>query len=237
MLDLAGLDHAAPQLLNLLAAAGIGTQVRPLLARLGSALGAEGVSVRGLTSLFHAETAVAVTPSPNLLRPPSLTIVSRTPDPSGAGERLASLQTPLTQLFSAPAEGAGQAPVFNDRQVAGVTAHQLSLTPGVELDYAVFNHLVVLSTSLDGIAAVAGHRRGISADPEFILATHSRPNRIGSLLFLDFSQLLSLGEQTGISRGGRLAALLPDLQRIHAVGLSSTSGEDDSTAELTLQIP
>ena len=57
-----------------------------------------------------------------------------------------------------------------------------------------------------------------------------------SLLFLDFSQLLSLGEQIGLMGRGRIRALLPDLQKIRTIGLSSTSGEADSTAELSLRI-
>jgi len=237
VLDLQGLDRAAPRLLGVASAAGVGTQIRPLLLRLGSALVAEGVNLPALQAIFHGETAVAVTPAPSLARPPSLTIVARTGDQARAAEQLASLEVPLAQLFSAPAEGAGQAPVFNDRQVAGITAHELSLTPGLQLSYAVFHGLVVISTSLDGIAAIATSRHAIADEQEFRVALSARPSRIGSLLFLDFSQLLSLGEQTGITRGGSIASLLPDLQRIHAVGLSTTSGEDDSTAELTLQIP
>ncbi len=57
-----------------------------------------------------------------------------------------------------------------------------------------------------------------------------------SLLFLDFSQLLSLGEQTGLTRSVRLTAVRPDLEKVRAVGLDSTSGEADTTAELFLQI-
>jgi Protein of unknown function (DUF3352) len=237
VLDLRRLDRAAPRLLGVAAAAGFGIQIRPLLQRLGTALAAEGVNVSALQAMFEGESAIAVTPAPSLGRPPSLTIVARSAHPAQASQQLASLQIPLAQLFSAPAEGAGQTPVFNDRQMGGITAHQLSLTPGVELDYAVFRGLVVISTSLDGIAAIANPRHAIADEREFASALSGRPGRVGSLLFLDFSQLLSLGEQTGITQGGRIAALLPDLQRIHAVGLSTTGGEDDSTAELTLQIP
>ncbi len=94
----------------------------------------------------------------------------------------------------------------------------------------------MISSSLDGIAAVVHHEHAIAQEHEFSSAMAGNPQRVTSLLFLDFSQLLSLGEQTGISRSAALTALQPDLQRIRAVGLSSTSGEDDSTAELTLQI-
>jgi hypothetical protein len=64
----------------------------------------------------------------------------------------------------------------------------------------------------------------------------SHPEKVTSLLFLDFTQLLNLVEQAGLTRGTRFTALGPDLQMIRAVGLQSTSGEADSTAELLLQI-
>lgn len=57
-----------------------------------------------------------------------------------------------------------------------------------------------------------------------------------SLLFFDFSQLLSLAEQTGLTSSARFGVVGPDLARIDAVGLSSTAGETDTTAELFLQI-
>ena len=48
---------------------------------------------------------------------------------------------------------------------------------------------------------------------------------MSSLLFTDFSQLLRLGEQTGLTSGARIRELLPDLAKIRAIGLSSASGE------------
>ena len=120
--------------------------------------------------------------------------------------------------------------------IDGVSAHQLSLGPGLELDYAVFRGLVVVSTSLSGIGEVADHPRSLASEPAYRATLQGRPNRVSSLLFLDFSQLLSLGEQTGLTRGAAFRALQADLAKVRAVGLASTSGENDSTAELTLQI-
>jgi hypothetical protein len=60
---------------------------------------------------------------------------------------------------------------------------------------------------------------------------------VTSLVFLDFSQLLSLGEQTGLVHGPHVAALRPDLEKIRAIGLDSTSGESDTTSELFIDIP
>jgi hypothetical protein len=237
VLDLAGLGSAAPRLLSAAASAGIAPQAAPLLQRLGGALRAEGFDLAALRSIFSGESAVAVVPSPTASRPPALAVIAQPADQAKASQTLASLEVPLAQLFAVPAAGAGGQPVFTDRQVAGVTAHQLTLTPGLQLDYAVFHGLVVISTSLDAIAAVASAKHAIGQEQEFRQTLAGRPQRVGSLLFLDSSQLLSLGEQMGITGGARFQALRQDLAQIRAVGLSSTSGEDDTTAELYLQIP
>jgi hypothetical protein len=240
-LDTDGLDNAAPVVFKAAAAAGIGGQIGPLLHRLGDALAAEGVSPRTLVSLFSGETAVAVVPGragpAGNARPPGLIIVSRTKDEAQTKATLATMEVPLAQLFPTPSSGPGQAPEFNDVQIDGVTAHELSLTPGLQLDYAVFNGLVVVSTTRDGIAAVIAHQRAIAGDRRFRATLATRPRRVSSLLFLDFSQLLSLGEQTGLTPSARVRALTPDLGKIRGVGMDSTSGEADTTAELFLQIP
>jgi hypothetical protein len=63
-----------------------------------------------------------------------------------------------------------------------------------------------------------------------------QPRPVSSLVFFDFSQLLRLAERTGLTRSSRYAVLRPDLARIRAVGLETTRGRADSTAEITLQI-
>ncbi len=240
-LDTDGLDRAAPQVFKAAAAAGVAGRIGPLLQRLGNALAAEGVSPRSLVSIFSGETAVAVVPgvtgSPGGSRPPAVIIIARTNNEAQTRATLASMEVPLAQLFAAPTSGPGQAPEFNDILLDGVTAHQLSLTPGLQLDYAVFDGLVVVSTSRDGIAAVVNHQRAIAGDPEFRATLSTRPQRVASLLFLDLSQLLSLGEQTGLTPSGRFRALRPDLEKVRGVGMDSTGGEADTTAELFLQIP
>jgi hypothetical protein len=144
---------------------------------------------------------------------------------------------PLAQLLANAGSSTGVEPAFTARTVDGVTVHRLPLASGFELDYAVFRGLVVISTSLDGIGAVASHAHTLAGDPGYRATLAGAPSRVTSLLFLEFSQLLSLAEQTGLTRGARFQALRSDLQKVGAVGLASTSGEADSTAELSLQIP
>ena len=138
------------------------------------------------------------------------------------------------QLF---AGGSGQVPVFNDRTVGGVTAHQIVLAPGLSLAYLVSGGLVAVSSSLGGLSAVLHPSRPITSEAQYQAVLGSSPGRVGSLLFLDFSQLLSLGEGMGVTRSADFHALMPDLEAIRSVGLNSSSGEADTTAELHLQIP
>jgi hypothetical protein len=229
-LDVAGLPNAAPRVLGAAASVGILGQVAPLLRRLGGALAGEGVNVGRIESLFSGETVVAVGPGA------ALTVVTRTADERATTTEIANLEIPLSQLFPAPLSGSGQVPQFTDRAVNGVSAHQLLLSAGLQLDYAVFHGLLVISTSLDGIGGVAKHARSLTSDAAYQATASHHPSQVTSLVFLDFSQLLNLAERTGLLRGARYRALAPDIQRIRAAGLDSTRGENDSTAELTLQI-
>ena len=58
-----------------------------------------------------------------------------------------------------------------------------------------------------------------------------------SLLFLDFSKLLALAEQTGLGTDAGYRAVRADLSRIVAAGLRIGSSASQSTVDLTLQIP
>jgi hypothetical protein len=60
---------------------------------------------------------------------------------------------------------------------------------------------------------------------------------VGSLVFLDFNQLLRLGEQTGLDESREYQSVRDDLQRIRAVGSTAIPGTGESTAEILLQIP
>src|SRR5205807_1972762 len=143
MLDVAGLDHAAPGLLRAAATAGIAGNVGPLLSRVGAALADQGVSVAKAVSLFDGETAVALAPGTT----PALLILARVRSQAAAQSELATLEGPVTGLFSASAAGPGQIPELADRLIGDVTVHEVGLGPGLQLDYAVFDRLVVVSTS------------------------------------------------------------------------------------------
>lgn len=233
MLDVTGLDRAAPQVLNAGSAAGIAGGIGALLSRLGAALRSEGVNVSALVSIFHGESGVAIVPGG---KSPALLVVARTSDQKRTQDELAQLEAPLAQLFASPSKSSSSEPVFSDRQVSGVTVHQLLLTTGFQLDYAVFRGLVVISTSLQGIADVAGQTHPLSRDPGFVAALGSRPRLVTSMVFADLGQLLGVGKITGLTGSPTYTRLQPDLQKIGAVGLTSTRTADDSTTDLTIQV-
>jgi hypothetical protein len=60
---------------------------------------------------------------------------------------------------------------------------------------------------------------------------------VGSVGFLDFSQLLDLGEQTGLNDSRAYLAARDDLRKIRAVGVSSSGAEGETTSEIILSIP
>ena len=154
--------------------------------------------------MFGGETAVALSPGPSA----ALLIVARTSNQSATQSELASLEAPLTALFPAPSSGPGQIPGLVDRQIDDITVHELGLGPGLQLDYAVFDGLVVVSTSVAAIDEVAGRSHSLADEKAYKTALAGQPAQVSSVLFTDFSQLLSLGDQTGLTSSTRERALL-----------------------------
>jgi hypothetical protein len=112
---------------------------------------------------------------------------------------------------------------------------ELTLAPGLQLDWAVSHGLVVLSTSPEAIAGVISHRRALSGEPTYRGAVQGLPTQVTSLVFFDLGPLLRLASQTGLIGSTTLQALRPDLERINAISLASTRGETDTTTELQIR--
>ena len=118
-----------------------------------------------------------------------------------------------------------------------MTANQVQLGPGLQVDFAVFKGLIVIATTQRGIGDVVARVGSLDHAPAYGAVLGNRPAQVTSLGFADFSQLLNLGEQTQLAHSAGYRRLVPELQQVRAVGLYSTRGEDDTTAELFLQIP
>jgi Protein of unknown function (DUF3352) len=233
LLDVADLAKVAPRVLNAGSAAGLAGGVGPLLTRLGSALRSEGVNLPDLISIFRHEAAVAIVGAG---QSPTLVMVARTPNQTRTQHELAQVEAPLAQLFSTPGKSESSEPVFNDRQIGDLTAHQLQLTTGFQLDYAVFHGLVVISTGLAGIQDVAEQKRSLARDPGFAAVLGGDVHMVTSLVFANVAALLGAGRQSGVTTGSLAARIMPDLQRITGVGETSTHGAADSTTYVTVAV-
>ncbi|HEV3229815.1 MAG TPA: DUF3352 domain-containing protein [Solirubrobacteraceae bacterium] len=232
-LGVAGLDRALGRLLS--AAGGSPGLLGALVARVRGVLarGANASLGRQLAALFSGEVGLWIAPH---LPAPTLAVVAHAPDESATRLALAQLQGPLAQLFAPPTRGGGVAPVFTQTRVAGVDAFSLRLTPAFELDYAVFDGKLVLSTSLDAIAQVRQHRTPLTSNPAFQQVAGDHPGEVSSLVFLDLGQLLRLGELTGLNQSRTYLAIRDDLQKVSAVGESSSPGQGKTTADLFFKI-
>ncbi len=233
-LGLTRLDRAAGRLLSAgLAGGGAGRQVSQLLARLRTDLARRGgVDVRrDVLPLFQGEVALWLAPD---VPAPVLTLIAATDDEEATREAFARLQQPIARLLAARGD---PAPAFREVDVDGAQAFQLRLGPGIELDYAVFDGKLVISTSLAGVRAVKGRERSLADDPSFRATLGDRPDRVTSLVFLDFRQLLRLAERTGLNDSRSYLAIRRDLEQIEAVGAAAAGGDTETTTELFFQIP
>ncbi|MDX6696848.1 MAG: hypothetical protein QOE65_245 [Solirubrobacteraceae bacterium] len=229
------LDRAAGRLLAAgLAGGGGGRRITQLLARLRGDLGRRaGVNLqRDVLPLFQGEVALWLAPS---VPAPVLTIIAATDNEGRTREAFARLQPALARLL-APS-GGGQVPTFTERQVDGVPAFQLRIGPGIELDYAVFDGKLVVSTSLAGVRAVKRHDGSLADAESFKTALGGRPKEVTSLVFLDFSELLRLAERTGLNDSRAYLAIREDLRKVRALGAAASGDTGESTTELFIEIP
>ena len=233
-LGLTRLDRAAQRLLAAgLAGGGAGRQITQLLQRLRTDLGRRaGVDLRrDVLPLFQGEVALWLAPA---IPAPVLTLISSTDDEKRTREAFARLQQPLARLL---AQAGGQVPTFQEVEVDGAQVFQLRIAPGIELAYGVFDGKLVLSTSVSGVRAVKRRDGSLQDDGSYRVTLGDRPKRVTSLVFLDFSQLLRLGERTGLNDSRSYLAIREDLEKIRAVGAAASGGNDESTTELFIQIP
>ena len=95
---------------------------------------------------------------------------------------------------------------------------------------------LVVGTGPDAIRRIKD-AKGSLPDQDAFKRVERRSENTTSLGFLDFSQLLELGEQTGLNDSRAYQLARGDLHRVQAIGISSHSGEGETTAEILLSIP
>lgn len=213
-----GLSSAATRLLGL--GGGRTAALAPLLARAGRDL-------LPLAQLFSGEVGVSITADTPA---PVLTLMTRAKDPTAAAATLAAARPKIARLL-APTGG----PVPEWKRIGD--GFRLRPAAGVEVNYAVLKDLIVVSTRSSGIAAVRERKGALPDTRQWQAAVGKAEKPVSSLVFLDFNQLLRLGEQTGLNDSGAYLAAKDDLQRLKSIGARSSSEGDESTVELFLSFP
>lgn len=223
-------ERAVPLLFGLGGVGGGGVSDTAALVReAGRLLEASGVSfARDVLPLFGREVAVAVVDAGGT---PAVALLARVGDAGRTATALRNLEPAIARLF-AP-EGA-EAPAFADGSAGGVATRALVAGDGAEIHYAVHDGTLALSTSPAALAAVLRPDGSIADNPDYKAVIPDSQSELTSIVFFDFSQLLSIFEPLGLTGASGLFA---DLQSVRAVGLTSMSGEAQSTAELTFEIP
>ncbi|MGI8595001.1 MAG: DUF3352 domain-containing protein [Solirubrobacteraceae bacterium] len=240
MLETTGLDRFAGRLLGLSGGgpAGFGAAFAgfksDLERRTGVDLDAQ------VLPLLRDEAAISIAAA---LPVPVLTIVARTRDEQGTREALARLQLPLARLLQAP--GAGQVPgqgstgdvsAFRPVRIAGADAYQLDVQPGFSLVYTVADGKLIASTSALGVKAAREEKDQLADTDAFKTAVRNRDGAITSLVFLEFNQLLGLGEQAGLVDDRSFARFRGDLRKLGAVGASTSTEGTTTSAEIFFEI-
>jgi hypothetical protein len=96
---------------------------------------------------------------------------------------------------------------------------------------------LVVSSQASGVADALADRAGLDESAAFERVMGDLPDRAEAILFLDLGQLLALAEQAGSTGDPTFDALGNDLRRVRNVGAVVEREENDSTAELFLEIP
>ena len=175
-------------------------------------------------------------PAPGVVPPtgvPYVLFVADEVDEVAAQESLAKLQGPLAEALDPGV--ALQAPVFERREIDGLTASSLRLSATVDLTYAVFDDRLVVASDPRGVAQVAGGAGGLADAQRFQDATEGLPEEPSLLAYLNLADLIALAEREGLAEDPAYALFATDVRRLAALGLGVEQGE--TTLDTTVRIP
>jgi hypothetical protein len=196
---------------------------------------AGGPSVRrDLLGLFAGEVGIVVTGG---VPAPAFSLVAPTEDEDRTRATLRRLQGPLARAFTPEGDSPAR---FVRADVAGGGGVHPALRRGGGTARASPTRCSTTSSSCRrarGRPAPARRRRDARRDRRVRRRPRDRPDEVGSLGFLDFSQLLELGEQTGLNDISFLPGGPGRPAQGPRVGVHSSGTEEETTAEILLSIP
>ena len=216
-------------------AGGAAPALGALAQRTGASARRSGIDLgRELRALAPGEVALWLrSASPE----PVLTMIAASPDEAATRRTLARVRGPLLGALRPRGPSPGPAPTVADREVAGVRASVVTLGPAAQIAYAVFDGRLVVSTSLEGIRATREASDPVAGTRALEEVLDRGPAAVTSIVFLDLSQVLALGERSGLSNSFAYRAIRRDLSRLRSLGAATSGGRRESTTDLFLQIP
>lgn len=158
---------------------------------------------------------------PGAVELPYLEFVAADVDEERARRALAGLQAPIAAGVD-PAAGL-QAPVFDQREIAGVEAHSLRLSAAVELTHAVFDGLAVIATAPAGIAELSEGEGGLDEAEPFERATDGFEDDSSLLAYLDLARLVETAERLGLAEDPVYATFAAEFRRLDLLGIQVRS--------------
>jgi hypothetical protein len=225
-----GVGDLGPALNRALATAGAGGQglagsLRALAQGLKQEAGID--PLKDLLPALGGQAALVAEPTDTF---PYASLIVEGVDEKKATAALAALQGPLARSVA----GGAQVPSFQTKDMDGVSVHSLAVSPQVNLSYAVFDRMLVISTQPEGIAQVRSGGDELAGSGSYDAATNRLPASVSALVFLNLDEVFGLAQQAGLATDPLYASLSEDISRIGSLGLAVTGSDSELRSELFL---
>ncbi len=163
---------------------------------------------------------------------PFLEFIAAEVDSDRASQALARLQGPITQALNPSKEL--PAPVVREREVGDLTAYSVSISPTVDLTYAIEGSTLVVATDPAAVEQLAAGEGGLSSEELFDRATDGFPGELAMLGYLNLGGLIALAESAGLGEDPAYATFASDIQRLQALGFAIQSSPEELSTEARL---
>jgi Protein of unknown function (DUF3352) len=183
------------------------------------------------------EGAFAVQPGPGgqeLQSPPFLEFLADGVDEQRARNGLARLQGPVASALD-PGIGP-QAPSFDRRQIEGVEAYGVRVSPALDLTYALVDGRLVIATQPAGVEQLVAGEGGLAGSERFEHASEGFPDQLSLLAYLDLAGLLTLAERAGLAEDPAYATFASEIRRLDTLGVAVEAGDDTLAMDLRLTL-
>ena len=228
-----GVGEVGPTLTDALANAGSGAQglagsLRALAATLQKQAGVD--PLKDLLPALGGQAALVAEPTDAV---PFASLIVDDVDEDKAKDALARLQGPLVKAIGTRT---GSAARFKESDVEGATVNSVQVSGTVNLSYAVFDGLLVVSTDPAGIAQVRAGGDDLAGTDAYDRVLDSLPDEASALVFLNLDELLGLAEQAGLAEDPLYASLSDDISNIPALGLTVKGDDEQISSKLFLSL-